>query len=190
MFFFNEYNNNIVNIHLNEKIKFYRFKYFSSLKPIILLIKYVRLKYKVFNNIYDKKMLIGNKLLFYYYFNIPNKFLNLSSNDHSSYSVVLFKNILYKYNLFYYFYISFLWKSYRQKFFTETSKKLLLSKKYIRKSFSKSIKLVFHTFKDAPLNDIFLGLNKINAYINISLKSNTNNYFLNKVFYSHIFLNI
>lgn len=190
MFFFNEYSNQIVNIHINEKIKFYRFKYFSSLKPIILLIKYVRLKYKVFNNIYDKKMLAGNKLLFYSYFNIPNKFLNLSSNDYSCYSLVLFKNLLYKYNFFYSFYISFLWKSYRQKFFTDISKKWLLNNKNVRKSFSKSIKLVFHTFKDAPLNDIFLGLHKINAYINVNFKSNSNNYFLNKVFYSHTFLNI
>lgn len=186
MFFYNEYNNHLISIHLNEKLKFYRFKYFLSLKSIILLIKYIRIKFKVFNDIYDKKLFICTKLLFYSYLNIPIKYLNMSENDHSCYSIVVLNNLLYKYNIFYFFFLSYSYEYFKNTFLVDTSKK----KKKIKKHMYKIIKLNFYTLNNSPSHEMFYELSSLNTFINITFKSNTNNYFFNKLLYSHTLLNI
>ena len=181
MFFYNEYNNYLVNIHINEKLKFYNFKYFLLLKPIVLLIKFIRIKFKVFNTIYDKKLFSVSKLFFYSYFNIPIKYLNISNNNYSCYSMVILNNFIYKYNIFYFFFISYLYEYFKNFFFIERSKK--------KKKF-KTIKLNFYTLKNTPSHKIFYELLNLNSYVNFSFKSNSNNFYLNKLLFSHTLFNI
>jgi len=66
MFYYKESFHFLVNIHLNEKINFYTYKYFSLLKSILIFMKYIGVQYSVFNNnIFDRFTLMKNNLFFY-----------------------------------------------------------------------------------------------------------------------------
>lgn len=54
----------------------------------------------------------------------------------------------------------------------------------------KIIKLNFYTLNTSPSHEMFYELSSLNTFINITFKSNTNNYFFNKLLYSHTLLNI
>lgn len=181
MFFYNEYNNSLVNVHFNEKVRFYNFKNLCSLKTIIILIKYIRIKYKIIFKRYSNLMFISTKFAFYSYFNVPIKYLNRGRYNYRCFSFVSLNRLLCKYNVFYYFFISFFFEEFKKNKCVDYNES---------KSLYRTLTLRFYTLINSPLHDMFYHLKKFYSYVNIRFKTNSNNLFFNKIWLSHIFLNI
>lgn len=159
MFYYKEYTNYLVNINILEKLKFYTYKYFFTLKNIIILIKYIRIKYSVFsNNVFDRIELIKNNLFFYNFFKDILQF-NQHNIDYDIFQIFIYSDIIYQLNISYYFIISY---------FNESFKSLLLMSIYnTHNNHYKTIQLNINKLKDSFSNDIFNELKTFNSFINI-----------------------
>lgn len=182
MFYYKEYTNFFVHIHLNNKLKFYTYKYFSSLKSIFILIKFISIRYSVFNNnVFNRFLLVKNNLFFY---TVTNKYFSFTHHniDYDIFNVFINKNDLSKFNIFYYFFIGTISNTF-------LNKKLMERSLHINNSYN-LIRINFNKFNKSPSNGIFYDIKTFNSFISIFLKTNSNNYNINKLFISHVFLNI
>lgn len=153
---------------------------FCDLKKNIFkrdIIDSVRIKYKVFNDIFDNKLHIGTLLFFYSYFNSILKYKNISKNNYTCYDFFISNVSIYTFNVFYNFIISFIYENYSNYFFVQTN------------SFSE-FSLQFITLSNCPSNFFFNDIVSFNSLIHINFKTNFFNYFLNKVYLSHLFFNV
>lgn len=174
MFFLNEYKNYIVNIHVNEKTLFYDFKKNIFKKEIIEMI---RIKYKVFNEIFDKKLYIGTLLFFYCYFNSFLKYKNNSYNNYSCYDLNISNLSIYTFNVFYYSFIHFTYEIFNNFF-------------YIQNNVFSDYCLQFKTLVNFPSNFFFNEVINFNSLVQIDFKTCDKHFFYNKIYISHLFFNV
>lgn len=174
MFFINEYQHYLVKIHMKEKTLFY------DLQPKLhLLIDHIRMKYKVFYDVFDKKLYNGTTLFFYHYFNSILKYKNISSNNHICFDLFIPNTSIYKYNIFYYSYLSYSYDTYNNYFYTQDN-------------MSSPIEVQFKTLLSFSSTDLFYEISSVNSLLHVSFKSTIlkNGFFFNKLYLSHFFFNI
>ena len=181
MFSYFEYKKYIVNIHISETLKFYAYRYYMSLKVIILFFKYISIKHQVLPTIYDSISNIRNKLFFHSYFNSEFKFM-YSNNIHYFYNSYISNKIIRDYNLIYYNIITSLNSIY--------SDSMLIECNYKSISMSYNYTIVFDKLVTFPSNSSFKEVKNLKSIISLVIKSNTMNYYLNRLLFSHILLNV
>ena len=174
MFSLNEYQNYLVNTHMKEKTLFYDLQ--PSRSP---LIDHINIKYKVFSDIFDKKLYIGTQLFFYVHLASTLRYKNISLNDHICYDLNISISSIYKFNIFYNSFLSFLYDSYNNFFLVQD----IIDKE-------KDIKVQFLHFSNYPSNFFFYEIVSLNSLLHFSFISHCNYFFYNKLYFSHIFFNI
>lgn len=182
MFYYKESFHFLVNIHLNEKINFYTYKYFSLLKSILIFMKYIGVQYSVFNNnIFDRFTLMKNNL-FFYSISMSSFSFKRDNIDYDIYNLFINSNNMYSYNIFYYFYICTLNNNFKNSLYMEGIN--------INSNLYKTLKINFNKFDKSPSNSIHFDVKTFNSFITSYIKTNSNNYYINKLFLSHTFINI
>jgi len=172
MFSLNEYQNYLVNTHMKEKTLFYDLQPYGS--P---LIDNINIKYKVFSDIFDKKLYIGTQLFFYVYLASTLRYKNISFNDYICYDFNISISSIYKFNIFYNNFLSFLYDSYNNFFFVQDIN-------------HKDIAVQFRNLSNFPSNLFFYEVVSLNTLLHFSFVTSCNSFFYNKLYLSHIFFNI
>ncbi len=181
MFYYKEYNNYIVNLHINEKIRFYNYQYSYSLKSIVLIINYINLKYNISPIMYEYLSLFRTNLFFFSYFS-NNIYFNHFNNNYDSYIFILKNSNIYKYNLFYNLFIGY--------FHNEFNNLLMMEMKKSNNNIYKKIKLNINKLSSINTHSSFYEIKTNNSLISFSCETNTSNYFFNRLLYSHTLFNI
>jgi hypothetical protein len=173
MYFIQEYKNYLVTPHIIEKTIFYDLN--VNLDSIIDNIK---IHYKVFYDIFDKKLSLSTNFFFYTYFSSVLKYKNISFNNFICYELTLSSVFLYKFNIFYYNFISYLYDSYHSFFF-------------VQDKIHSNIIIQFKSLSNFPSSNLFFETTSLNSLLNIKFNTSIKNtFFYLKVYISHFFLNI
>lgn len=170
MFFLKEYQKYFVSIHLREKTLFYGLKGSIPIDDI-------RIKYKVFYEVFDKKLFAGTQLFFYSYFNKLLIYNNISTNNHICYRLKISNLDIFYYNFFYNNFLTFLHNTFNTQF-------------YIQEKLKNSFDVQFRTLQSFGATDYLHDITSVNSLLHIYIKSNVSCYFFYKVFISHVFLNV
>lgn len=118
MFLYKEYSKYLVQINVSEKTKFYTYLYIMKLKTIVILLKYISIRYTVLPSMYSMISAVRNVLFFNNFLNykLLFKYNNATKDFHKIY---IGSNFIYKYNMFYIFYIGFLNSEYTDLLFLD-----------------------------------------------------------------------
>ena len=181
MFYYKEYNNYLVNIHINEKTRFYNYNYFSSLKSIVLIINYINLKYNISPIMYDYLSLFRTNLLFFSYFSKNITFDHFNTN-YDSYLLLLKSNYIYKYNYFYNLFLGYFHNEFNDFLMMEITQK--------NNNIYKNLKLNINKLSNITTISSFNDIKSNNALIGFYCHTNTSNHFFNKLLLSHTLFNI
>jgi len=181
MFFYKEYNHYIININIQEKTRFYTYKYYNNIKSIIVLLQYIRFRYDILPSMYDNVTLVRNNLFFFSNLNSTLFFKRFNLNI-DSYSVVCSKNKLYQYNILYYYLLSYFRKEFKDQRYMEIVKG--------NNNIYKNLKINFSKLLNVPANNMFNEVKTVNSFVNCLIQTNSSNYYINKLFYSHTFFYI
>jgi len=184
MFFYRDYNNYIIDLHIYEKTIFYSYKYFYFFKNIILLIKYIKINYNIIPLILNTNIVLKNKLLFNSYFN-NDLFFSHVNNSYNVYNIYIKDMFFYKYNVLYNFIISF--------FRNEFESKLLMELTHKNREFNfflSDLKVNITKLTNSNTHFIYDDIKNVNSLCSIVFKTNTSNFYFNKLFLSHTFFNI
>lgn len=167
-----EYKKYIVNIHIHEKILFY-----DSIKHVnhVNLISNVSIKYKVFNDIFNEKLYLGLSLYMYCLFNDTLIYKNQSFNNYTCY--FLKTQLLNKLDTFYHFINELIHVHYSHFF-------------YVQNNINSKFSVEFYNLFVNNANFFFNDITSINSLTQIGFITNENSFFLNKIFLSHLFLNV
>ena len=172
MFFFKDFQKIIVNIHLKEKILFYDLQGNTPSS-----IDTISIKYKVFYDVFEKKLFTGTQLFFYQYFNSCLKYKNYSSNNHICYSLSLPNSIYSKYNILYSNFLTLLNNAYNNFFFVQEKKNYCMN-------------VQIRTLVSFASTDLFFDIVSVNSLLHISFNSKIYCFFLYKIYLSHLFFNV
>lgn len=183
MFLYKEYNKYLVQINISEKTKFYTYLYIMKLKKIVILLKYISIRYTVLPSMYSMISAVRNVLFFNNFLNykLLFKYNNATKDFHKIY---IGSNFIYKYNMFYFFYIGYLNKEYTDLFFLERKQKNIRTKLYT------NYKISFYKLSNISTSAFFSEIKSVSSTVSICCYTNTNNYYLNKLFFSHTLLNL
>jgi len=181
MFYYNEYSNYLVNVHINEKTKFYTYKYFLTFKSITIILKYINFRYNIVPNMLDSLVSVRNNLFFFSYLNVNLHFMYNNSNYYC-YNFYINNKLIYKYNMFYYLFIGYFYNEFKNSLLMELSNK--------DNNLYKNIKINLNKLVNLPSNEVFNEIKNITSLINIIYSTNTSNYYFNKLFFSHTLFNV
>lgn len=169
MFLLTEYQNYIVHPHMKEKTLFYDLQLHRS--------NHINIKFKIFSDIFDKKLFVGTQLFFYVYFASTFRYKNISLNHYFCYDLNIRSSSLYKFNIFYNSFLSLLCDTYNNFFFVQDIK-------------HNDINVQFKSISSFPSNTFFYDIFNLNSLLHFSFRSLSNSFFYNKLFLSHIYFNI
>lgn len=183
MFFYRDHSTYIINTHVSEKTKFYTYLNLMKIKTIIILIKYVSVRYSVLPSMYDMVTSIRTSLFFSNYMNYKLLFkYNNATKDF--YKIYISGESIYKYNMFYFFYIGYNYMEFNDSFFLErrtTKNRVKLHTLY---------KISYSKLAHMPSSEFYSDVRYVYSTISFFCDTTSNNYYLNKIFYSHTYLNI
>ena len=173
MYSIQEYKNYLVNTHFIEKTIFYDLNV-----NLDFLIDNIKIHYKVFYDIFDKKLSLSTYFFFYTYFSSLFKYKNISFNNYICYELTISSVSLYKFNIFYYNFVSYLYDSYHYFFF-------------VQDKIHSNIIIQFKNLSTYPSSNLFFETTSLNSLLNFKFNTSiTNSFFYLKLYISHLFLNI
>lgn len=171
MFLLNEYQNFIVHPHMKEKTLFYDLQPYRS--P---LIDNINIKFKIFFDVFDKKLFIGTVLFFYTFLASTLRYKNISFNNYICYDFNISISSLYKFNIFYHSFLSFSYGNYSNSFL-------------VQDFMHKDISVLFKSLSNFPSSTFFYEMTSLNTLLHFSFHSHSNSFFYNKLYLSHFFVN-